>query len=121
MNIPDKNTLKNFLFSVHEELAELERQNAKGEIVFSDYYKKQEELLNSFAQGLKLIFTNKQLSYGDLMLVEMFNICARSGGFIPYDGSGYYIDFNGNELGSINWYNIENYPKETVFVIWYNK
>lgn len=121
MSMPDKDTLKYFLSNVHEELAEIERQNAKGEIIFSDCYEKQSELLDLFAQGLKLIFTNEHLSYGDLMLVEMFNTCARSGGFIPYDGSGYYIDFNGNELGSINWYNIEDYPEEAVFVAWYNK
>ena len=77
------------------------------------------DILN--AQIMKLKSTKEQFSYGDLMLVETFNKYARSGYLIPYDGVGCYVDFNGNELGDINWFNIEDYPKEAVFVAWYNK
>lgn len=77
------------------------------------------DILN--AQIMKLKSTKEQFSYGDLMLVETFNTCVKGGSFTPYDGIGCYIDFDGNELGDINWNFIENYPKETVFVAWYNK
>ena len=77
------------------------------------------DILN--AQIMKLKSTKEQFSYGDLIPIETFNKYARSGYLIPYDGIGCYVDFNGNELGDINWNFIENYPKETVFVAWYNK
>lgn len=55
------------------------------------------------------------------MTVENFIKEQECGGFIAYDGTGYYIDFDGNELGHINWYNFYDYPEGTVFVAWYNK
>ena len=55
------------------------------------------------------------------MTVENFIKEQECGCFISYDGTGDYVDFDGNELGPVNWNNYHNYPKGTVFVAWYNK
>lgn len=85
------------------------------------YYEDREPLYQKYIQMLKLVFTRHELSFGTLMTIDNFIDCQKSGGFISYDGSGYYLDFDGNRLGSINWHDFNDYPEGTKFVAWYNK
>lgn len=101
----------------HEDMRVLKQQH----IDFITLYNKQEELDKFYTQATKLIFSKEEFSFGELMTVENFVKEQESGGFISYDGTGYYIDFDGNKLGQVHWHNFYNYPEGTVFVAWYNK
>lgn len=105
----------------HNDMRVLKQEHRKQHIDFRTFYKKQEELDKIYIQAARLIFTKEQLSFGELMTVENFIKDQKCGGLIPSDGIGYYIDFDGNELGYVNWHNFHAYPEGTVFVAWYNK
>lgn len=105
----------------HDDMQALKQEQQKQQIDFITFYKRQEELDKLYTQAMTLVFTKKELSFGELMTVENFIKEQQRGSLIPYDGTGYYIDFNGNELGYVNWNNFYKYPAEAVFVAWYNK
>lgn len=84
-------------------------------------YDLQEKLEDKYIQMTRLVFTKSILSFGELMTIETFIQCQKNGSFISYDGLGYYLDWEGNKLGDINWNNYDKYPEGTVFVAWYNK
>lgn len=85
------------------------------------YSKEGEEIEKTYEQMIKVLFTSKACYCGELFTLEHFQEAQRSHSFIPYDGSGEYLDWVGNELGPINWYDFEKVPVGTKFVAWYNK
>ena len=88
---------------------------------YFEYDKKYEELTNKVAQAIKILFKEEKFSFADIYFVEDFNKSSELGYFNFFDGVGYYVDEEGNELGSINWNNLNDYPKNALFVLWYNK
>lgn len=113
------------IFSVFEGYNYLIKKNQEDyendDINMTEYYSNQEEYRKLSIQAMRLIFTKEEFEYGDLMIFDVFIDCVIDGSFTPYDGVGYYVAFDGTELGAINWDNPEDYPKETAFIIWYNK
>ena len=75
---------------------------------------------NIYTQMMQLLF-EKQPVCGDLMTVERFASICECGGFNNYDGFGYYLDWDGKELGPVNCSNPLKCSEKAVFVDWYNK
>ena len=85
-------------------------------------YRQKEELAKRYAEMIKI---QTKVKYGDVMWIEDFIECVRVGGFIPYDGYGYYWDeetqdetefhtsFDVNEL--------KKQAKKYKYVVWYNR
>lgn len=121
MKIPDEYTIRTILEAYNSLCKEAKKQYDKNEIKINLYEDLTEEYLKISVQAIKLIFTKPEYSYADLMPFDYFINCVIEGYFTSYDGTGYYIDFNGNKLDYINWDNPEDYPEETVFIAWYNK
>lgn len=119
--VPDEWTLRYLFRGYHEERRALKTENRKGHIDFPTMYEQQEKLEDKYIQMTRLACTKSILSFCDLMTVETFIKYQKSKCFISYDGSGNYLDWEGNELGSINWSNYDQYPEGTCFVAWYNK
>lgn len=118
---PDQWTLKYLFRNYYDERRALKTENHKDHINFSTIYDLQEKLEDKYIQMIRLVFTKDNLSFGELMTIETFIECQKNGSFISYDGLGYYLDWEGNKLGNINWNNYDKYPEGTVFVAWYNK
>jgi hypothetical protein len=121
MKTPNNETIRSILENYAAKYFQNEDHYIAGDIDFKEYDNIREKNIKLAIQAMKLIFTKEDYSYCDLMPIERFVNFAMSGYFIPYDGVGYYVTFDGAELGSINWDNPEDYPKEAVFVAWYNK
>lgn len=119
--IPGQWTLRYLFQNYHKERRALKAENRKGHIDFATMYDQQVKLEDKYVQMTRLAFTKSILSFGDLMTIETFIKHQKSKGLISYDGSGNYLDWDGNELGSINWSDYNKYPEGTVFVAWYNK
>lgn len=120
-DVPDIEKIKNILYSYHESIENTKKSLNNQKIDASEFNKKVVEYETLYAQAIKLLFTKEELSYADIFLKEEFFLCATNGGIISYDGDGCYVDFDGNELGDINWNNLNDYPEATVYVAWYNK
>ena len=73
------------------------------------------------AEILYIIGTN---GYGECYSIKDFIEIVADGGFIDYDGSGYWSDADGNRLGPVccnkDWL-IKNKPENAKYVLWYNK
>lgn len=85
-------------------------------------YKKKEELAKRYAEMIKI---QTKVKYGDVMWIEDFIECVKSGGFIPYDGWGYYWDDEKQEETEFNTsFNVDELKKQAKkykYVVWYNK
>ena len=119
--IPDQWTLRYLFQDYHDERRALKTENRKGHIDFLTMCDQQEKLEDKYIQMTRLAFTKSILSFGELMTIETFIKHQKNKCLISYDGSGSYLDWDGNELGSINWSDYNKYPEGTVFVAWYNK
>ena len=119
--VPDQWTLRHLFQNYHDERRALKTENRKGHIDFATMYNQQIKLEDKYIQMTRLAFTKSILSFGELMTIETFIKYQKSKSIISYDGSDDYLDWEGNELGSINWKNYDKYPEGTVFVAWYNK
>ena len=106
------------LYRYRKKIEKLKASYKNEEIDISKYYADKDAYELLFVQAVKLLFARE---FGDIFLVEDFITSAKNGGFIPYDGTGVFIDLFGNEVGDINWNNLDDYPEEAVFVDWYNK
>lgn len=115
---PTVDDIENLLYNYRKKIEKLKTSYKNKEIDISKYYADKDVYELLFAQAIKLLFSQE---VGDIFLVEDFIAAEKSGGFIPYDGSGYFIDLFGKEVGYINWSNLDDYPDEAVFVSWYNK
>ena len=115
---PTVDDIENLLYNYRKKIEKLKTSYKNKEIDISKYYADKDAYELLFAQAIKLLFSQE---VGDIFLVEDFIAAAKSGGFIPYDGSGCFIHLFGKEVGYINWSNLDDYPDEAVFVSWYNK
>lgn len=106
------------LYRYRKKIEKIETSYKNNKIDISKYYADKDTCELLFAQAVKLLFARE---FGDIFLIEDFIASAKNGGFIPYDGTGVFIDLFGNEVGDINWNNLDDYPEEAIFVDWYNK
>ena len=118
---PDEDSIVGLLDKYASAVKTLKDSYANKKIDITKYYNDINKYRELYAQAFKLLFFKEDISYGDIFLIKDFVRSALAGYFIPYDGTGYYADFNGNEIGNINWDNPSDYPEEAVYVIWYNK
>ena len=83
---------------------------------------KEEELAKRYAEMIKI---QTKVKYGDVMEIEDFIECVRTGGFISYDGFGYYWDDEKQEETefhtSFNVDELKKQAKKYKYVVWYNK
>ena len=119
MEKPDFYTIATILKQFHNGMKGAERVAAEDKS-YSEFDAR-EKLHKLCEQMIYLAYTNEKYSFADLYIVEAFSEMQWHGLFNCCDGDGYYLDFDGNELDSINWYEPEDYPKDAVFVAWYNK
>jgi hypothetical protein len=84
-------------------------------------FKEQDRLEELYA---KAIILNVKYGYGLFYPIDDFIEDVRCGGIMNYDGIGYLLDVDGNELGSVNC-NVkflEDAKKNgAVYVSWFNK
>lgn len=118
---PDQWTLRCLFRDYHVERRTLKEENRKGHIDLVTLYDQQEKLEDKYIQMTRLAFSKDKFSFGTLMTIKTFLKYQEDASFVMYDGSGNYLDWEGNELGSINWSDYNKYPEGTVFVAWYNK
>ena len=121
MKMPDNWAIRSILENYATEYYQNKDNYIAGDIDFNKYDNIKEENIKLAIQAIKLIFTKRDYSYCTLMSIEHFIDSAMSGHLTSWDGTGCYVDFEGNELGYINWDNLEDYPKETAYIAWYNK
>lgn len=62
---------------------------------------------------------------GNVMTIKEFIECVTCGGFIPYDGYGYYFDENmkseTKEHASFDVDELKRMSKKYKYVVWYNR
>lgn len=65
---------------------------------------------------------NEEITFGDVMTVDEFVSCCRSGGFIDYDGYGHPVK------GNLADWKIEicpskrkRIPKDATHIVWFNR
>ena len=121
MKMPDDWTIRSVLENYATKYFQNEIHYIAGDTNYKEYNDIKEKNIELAIQAIKLIFTKEFYAFCDLMPVEYFVDSAISGHFIPFDGVGYYVAFDGTELGAVNWDNPRIYPEEAVFVAWYNK
>lgn len=80
-----------------------------------------EKALKLYEQAFKVLATAEACKYGELFIVDEFRTDQKYGLFTPYDGSGVYLDWDGNKLDGVNWSKPYSAPDRAVFVAWYNK
>lgn len=86
---------------------------------YEQFCKVRETVDKEYIQAMRLIFSKQSLSFGMVLPVAEFAEEWNDGSFDECDGIGYFLDWDGNELGPIN--NFLNVPEGTKFVAWYNK
>lgn len=103
-------TLKNFSqkFIEWERIPSWERDDSKDPYIM--------------AANAMLIVIKK--GFGDCFAIDDFIKNVECGGFIDYDGSGRWVDKEGNDLGyircDVEWLK-QNKPENAEFIMWYNK
>lgn len=97
---------------------ELEREYKEKQISYDKYDETRKRINNDYVQAMKLVFTNKHYSYGLLIPAPAFAKAWIDGDYCDYDGIGYFVDWDGNEICPLNW---KKYTDEVRFVAWYNK
>ena len=80
-----------------------------------------EKALKLYEQAFKVLATAEACKYGELFTVDEFRTDQKYRLFTPYDGSGVYLDWDGNKLDGVNWSKPYSAPDKAVFVAWYNK
>ena len=93
---------------------------------YQEYLKEEQDELNFLSREKRMImpYTLQEIpNYGDIMTLEYFIKNVKIGGFIDYDGSGNYLEFN-------KMTNIDIYPSDVEFdkvrrqfdrIIWFNR
>ena len=96
----------------------LEREYKEERITYNQYHEVQDRINDDYIQAMKLVFTQEEYSYGLFIPAPAFAEDWMRGCFTDYDGIGYFVDWQGNEIGPIDW---ETYTDKVRFVAWYNK
>lgn len=108
--IPDNWSIACIMDAYAEEKAKLEK----------DYGEEADKLEAIYCAAMKILF--KQ-GYGDVFTVDNFIAHVACGGFIDYDGIGYFANIEGEEKQQIScdekW--LQAHRGDYPFVIWYNK
>ena len=93
---------------------------------YKTYLKEEDDELEFLSREKRMIMPYRLQeipNHGDIMTLEEFIKCVKSGGFIDYDGSGNYLEFN-------KMTNIDIYPSDVEFdkvrrefnrIIWFNR
>ena len=85
-------------------------------------YKTEETLAKRYAEMIKI---QNKVKYGDVMFIDDFIKCVKCGGFIPYDGFGYYWDEEKQDETefhtSFDVDELKKQSKKYTYVVWYNR
>ena len=77
-----------------------------------------------YKQAAHAMLITAKIGYGDCYPIDTFIENVNDGSFIDDDGSGFWVDFEGNKISSIrcdaNWLK-QNKPENARFIMWYNK
>ena len=77
-----------------------------------------------YKQAAHAMLITAKIGYGDCYPIDTFIEEVINGDFIDYDGSGFWVDSEGNKISSIkcdtNWLK-QNKPENARFIMWYNK
>lgn len=79
-----------------------------------------DDLVEEYSARMKLLF---KLGCGGLFSFDEFINDVNVGSIDDYDGIGYIVDEDGNNLGqvncSVNW--LKSHKKDNHYIVWYNK
>ena len=117
--MPNEWTIKHLYHYYAGRKAVTENYYHGGIFSYSQYDQVRKTIDEEYVQAMRLIFTRKELSYGMVLPVAEFAEQWNDGSFCDYDGVGYFLDWEGNELDTLH--NFEKVPEGTRFVAWYNK
>ena len=77
-----------------------------------------------YKQAAHAMLITTKIGFGDCYPIDMFIENVRDGNFIDYDGSGYFVNAEGNKISSImcnvKWLQ-DNIPEDAKFIMWFNK
>ena len=88
---------------------------------WNTYYADKEYTRKVYIQAMTLVTSIEKLSFAYFVPAEVFIEQAYQGCFTGYDGSGYWVDWDGNEIGRFSFSAGAKMPDDAVFVAWYNK
>lgn len=88
---------------------------------WNSYYEDKEYTRKVYIQAMLLVNKIEIFSFAYFVPVEEFIQDAINGSFNEYDGHGYWVDWDGNEICGIGWEDGATMPDDAVFVAWYNK
>ena len=94
--------------------------NYADEIKNAKSYSEKEAIKKRYIKLVKL----QVINFGDIMENETFARCVEQGGFMSYDGFGYYMNSIGEESKccvSFNPDEIRSRAEDFPYVAWYNK
>ena len=87
-------------------------------------YSERNEDEDPYLMAANAMLIVSKIGFGDCFLIDDFIECVEDGGFIDDDGTGHWVDKEGNDLGyiccNVNWLK-SNQPKDAKFIMWYNK
>ena len=109
-----KYTLKSFIPDIIQFL----------DLPYGEQWNREDTEEDSILQAAHAVLINAKIGYGQCFSIKHFIEDVETGGLIDYDGCGYWVNVEGNELGPISC-NVEwlrnNKPKDAKFIMWYNK
>ena len=124
MQQPDMWTIKSLYHDYWRRLNKIDKeyQNSAREVEDYIQYKEDVEYFEKrYIQAMRLVFIKNELSYGGYFAVaEDFIDCAIEGGFNQYDGVGYWVDWDGNEIAPLSFASTATRPENAEFIAWYN-
>lgn len=107
-------TLKNFI----PDIVEFQ------ELPFSEQWAIEKTDKDPIWQAAHAALINAKIGFGDCFSIDTFIRNVETGDFIDDDGSGSWVDFEGNKIGPIScdaeWLK-QNKPENAKFIMWYNK
>ena len=117
--------------SYHRAMDKIEKDYKNGEYTevingltitdWNTYYADKEYTQKVYIQAMILVTSIERLSFAYFVPVEEFIQDAMNGSFNEYDGNGFWIDWNGNEIDRFSWEDGATMPDNAIFVAWYNK
>lgn len=77
-----------------------------------------------YKQAAHAMLITAKIGYGDCYPIDIFIENVETGNFIDYDGSGFWVDSEGNKINriicNVEWLE-NNQPENAKFIMWYNK
>lgn len=107
-----------YLYSHYaERMKILDRRQKSNMLSYSDYLTMKHKVEIVYTQAMRIIFEREEHSDCLFLPIAEFAEAWDNGFYNECDGFGYFVDWDGNELGVIDW---DNLPEEACFVAWYN-